>query len=319
MFKFVSRCINDIFNSCNNSCTDLILKLNLQCAILADQLQLNEISYDFFSQAFTIFEESLSDSKTQLQALIYIAQSLQKTRSLYKEAYYDSLIVRCTLHGSKLLKKQDQCRAVYLCSHLWWATEISNIGEEEGITDNFYRDGKRVLECLQRSLRVADSIMDNEQSCELMVEILNRCLYYFIHGDESETHISIKYINGLIELIKTNLKSLKLEDNSASMITNSISDLHITGENNVKASSNADDGSVITDKESNVAIGSDGTYIQLNTLNGSSTLIHGVVATASGSKLLHQLKYIPIHHFQRTCEYIESQREVDDRFKVIYV
>ncbi|CAI4034278.1 hypothetical protein SMKI_10G0630 [Saccharomyces mikatae IFO 1815] len=319
MFKFVSRCINDIFNSCNNSCTDLILKLNLQCATLADQLQLNEISYDFFSQAFTIFEESLSDSKTQLQALIYMAQSLQKTRSLYKETYYDSLIVRCTLHGSKLLKKQDQCRAVYLCSHLWWATEISNIGEEEGVTDNFYRDGKRVLECLQRSLRVADSIMDNEQSCELMVEILNRCLYYFIHGDEAETHISIKYINGLIELIKTNLKSLKLEENSTSMITNSIDDLHITGDNNVKANTNIDDGSINTDKDTNVAIGSDGTYIQLNTLNGSSTLIHGIVTTASGSKLLHQLKYIPIYHFQRTCEYIESQREVDDRFKVIYV
>ena len=121
------------------------------------------------------------------------------------------------------------------------------------------------------------------------------------------------------ELIKTNLKSLKLEDNSASMITNTISDLHITGENNVKSNTNADDGSVTVDKDSNVAIGSDGTYIQLNTLNGSSTLIHGVVATASGSKLLHQLKYVPIYHFQRTCEYIESQREVDDRFKVIYV
>lgn len=319
MFKFVSRCINDIFNSCNNSCTDLILKLNLQCATLADQLQLGEISYDFFSQAFTIFEESLSDSKTQLQALIYIAQSLQKTRSLYKETYYDSLIVRCTLHGSKLLKKQDQCRAVYLCSHLWWATEISNIGEEEGITDNFFRDGKRVLECLQRSLRVADSIMDNEQSCELMIEILNRCLYYFIHGDEAETHISMKYINGLIELIKTNLKSLKLEDNSTSMMTNSMNDLHITGDSNIKSNVNPEDGSGIADKDTNVAVGSDGTYIQLNTLNGSSTIIHGIVATASGSKLLHQLKYIPIHHFQRTCEYIEGQREVDDRFKVIYV
>ncbi|CAI4043531.1 hypothetical protein SKDZ_10G0620 [Saccharomyces kudriavzevii ZP591] len=319
MFKFVSRCINDIFNSCNNSCTDLVLKLNLQCATLADQLQLNEISYDFFSQAFTIFEESLSDSKTQLQALIYMAQSLQKTRSLYKETYYDSLIVRCTLHGSKLLKKQDQCRAVYLCSHLWWATEISNIGEEEGITDSFFRDGKRVLECLQRSLRVADSIMDNEQSCELMVEILNRCLYYFIHGDEAETHISIKYINGLIELIKTNLKSLKLEDNSTSTVTNSINDLHITGDTNVKANATTNDGPGNTEKDANVAIGSDGVYIQLNTLNGSSTLIHGIIATASGSKLLHQLKYTPIYHFQRTCDYIESQREVDDRFKVIYV
>ena len=161
--------------------------------------------------------------------------------------------------------------------------------------------------------------MDNEQSCELMIEILNRCLYYFIHGDEAETHISMKYINGLIELIKTNLKSLKLEDNSTSMMTNSMNDLHITGDSNIKSNVNPEDGSGIADKDTNVAVGSDGTYIQLNTLNGSSTIIHGIVATASGSKLLHQLKYIPIHHFQRTCEYIEGQREVDDRFKVIYV
>lgn len=208
LFKYVSRCNADLFNVCGLSISDLIYKLNLQTAAIADQLSLAEIAYDFFSQAFTVFEESLGDSKTQFQAIVNMAQVLQKTRALYDdENYYNTLITRCTLHGSKLLRKTDQCRAVYLCSHLWWATEISLIGEEEGITNNFNRSGKRVLECLQRSLRVADSIMDNVQSCQLMVEILGRCCYYFIHGDESETHVGVKYIGGLVELIQANLKA----------------------------------------------------------------------------------------------------------------
>jgi hypothetical protein len=42
-----------------------------------------------------------------------------------------------------------------------------------------YRDGKRVLECLQRALRVADACMDTGVSVELFVEILNRYVYFF--------------------------------------------------------------------------------------------------------------------------------------------
>jgi Vacuolar protein sorting-associated protein 35 len=34
-----------------------------------------------------------------------------------------------------------------------------------------YRDGKRVLECLQRSLRVSDSVVDTAVSVELFVEV----------------------------------------------------------------------------------------------------------------------------------------------------
>jgi vacuolar protein sorting-associated protein 35 len=34
------------------------------------------------------------------------------------------------LHGSKLLKKPDQCRAVYLASHLWWVVENSQREED---------------------------------------------------------------------------------------------------------------------------------------------------------------------------------------------
>lgn len=67
-----------------------------------------------------------------------------------------------------------------------------------------YRDGKRVLECLQRALRVADACMDTAVSVELFVEILNRYVYYF---DQENEAVTIKYLNGLIELIHSNLNT----------------------------------------------------------------------------------------------------------------
>lgn len=293
IFKYIARCINDLFNNCGSTYIDTIFKLNVQTGSLADQLLFDEIAYDFFSQAFTVFEESLTDSKTQFQALVNMTQILQKTRSLYKEKYYDSLIVRCTLHGSKLLKKQDQCRSVYLCSHLWWATEIAQLGEEEGVTENFHREGKRVLECLQRSLRAADSIMDNVQSCELMVEILNRCLYYFIHGNESETHVNVTYINGLIELIKTNLKSLKIEGE------HQLADLNI----------NEEPGQSLEP----FVMATDGSIIRVSAVNeGPSKIL-----TNTKSIRINDMIQIPIEHYARTCDYIDNQRDIDERFKAI--
>lgn len=287
LFKYISRCHTDLFNICGISICDLLFKLNLQTAALADQLSLSEISYDFFSQAFSIFEESLSDSKVQFQAIVNMAQVLQKTRSLYNEEnYYDTLITRCTLHGSKLLKKADQCRAVYLCSHLWWATELSLVGEEEGVTKNFFREGKRVLECLQRSLRVADSVMDNIQSCQLMVEILGRCCYYFIHGDESETHVGVKYIAGLIELIQANLKGLLLEE-----------------------STDAQDATVPAQR---IVIGCDGSYI-CKTLTSSTCRVSLKTPNVRVSDLIA----VPVSYFERTLQYIENQKQVDDRFNAI--
>ncbi|KAI7121765.1 hypothetical protein KC352_g32851, partial [Hortaea werneckii] len=65
-----------------------------------------------------------------------------------------------------------------------------------------YRDGKRVLECLQRALRVADACMDTAVSVELFVEILNRYVYYF---DQENDAVTTKYLNGLVELIHSNL------------------------------------------------------------------------------------------------------------------
>ena len=68
-----------------------------------------------------------------------------------------------------------------------------------------------MLECLQRALRVADACMDTAVSVELFVEILNRYVYFF---DQENDAVTTRYINGLIELIHSNLGS---GDNSASL------------------------------------------------------------------------------------------------------
>ncbi|KAH0555994.1 hypothetical protein GP486_006066 [Trichoglossum hirsutum] len=181
LYKFMHNLLSTLYTRVNGA-ADLCLRLFIACGQTADQTGFEEVAYEFFAQAFTIYEEAISDSRAQFQAVCVIAGALHGTRGFSRENY-DTLITKCALHGSKLLKKPDQCRAVYLASHLWWAVEIPARSEEDSKT--LYRDGKRVLECLQRALRVADACMDTAVSVELFVEILNRYVYYFDQQNEA--------------------------------------------------------------------------------------------------------------------------------------
>ncbi|KAI2629496.1 vacuolar protein sorting-associated protein 35 [Xylaria nigripes] len=199
LFKFMHSSISALYTRVNGpGAAELALRLFAACGQTADMVGFEEVAYEYFAQAFTVYEEAISDSKAQFQAVCVIASALHQTRNFGKENY-DTLITKCALHGSKLLRKPDQCRAVYLASHLWWAIPIAATEETD---EGLYRDGKRVLECLQRALRVADSCMEQATSIELFVEILDRYVYYFDQANES---VTTKYINGLIELIHSNL------------------------------------------------------------------------------------------------------------------
>ena len=76
-----------------------------------------------------------------------------------------------------------------------------------------YRDGKRVLECLQKSLRIASSCIDELTSVQLYVDALDRYIYYFEQGVEAVTP---KYVNSLVELITSNIDSVHSGESSGS-------------------------------------------------------------------------------------------------------
>jgi vacuolar protein sorting-associated protein 35 len=132
LYKFMHTMISQLHTRVNGA-AELCLRLFVTAGQIADQCGFEEVAYEFFAQAFTIYEEAVSDSRAQFQAVCIFAGALHQTRNFTKENY-DTLITKCALHGSKLLKKPDQCRAVYLASHLWWATDIRARGEDESRT-----------------------------------------------------------------------------------------------------------------------------------------------------------------------------------------
>ncbi|KAK4390816.1 Vacuolar protein sorting-associated protein 35B [Sesamum angolense] len=100
------------------------------------------------------------------------------------------LYLQCAEYSAKLLKKPDQCRAVYACSHLFW------VDDQDGI-----KDGERVLLCLKRSLRIANAAQQMANVTRVAVDLY---LYYFEKGNPQ---ITASVIQGLVDLIKTEMQS----------------------------------------------------------------------------------------------------------------
>ncbi|KAG2696484.1 hypothetical protein I3843_07G059800 [Carya illinoinensis] len=178
---------------------ELSLRLYLQCAEAANDCDLEPVAYEFFTQAYILYEEEISDSKAQVTAIHLIIGTLQRMH-VFGVENRDTLTHKATGYSAKLLKKSDQCRAVYACSHLFWVDDQENM-----------KDGERVLLCLKRALRIANAAQQmanaargNTGSVTLFVEILNKYLYFFEKGNPQ---ITVSTIQGLIELITTEMQS----------------------------------------------------------------------------------------------------------------
>jgi vacuolar protein sorting-associated protein 35 len=167
VFKFVHETITAL---CRTNYAEVSLKLFLQAAIVANKCgaSFETIAYEFMTQAFIIYEEQVSDISTiQFNSIVTIIGSLQ-TLDIFTDENYDTLSTKTAVYSAKLLKKPDQCRAIYKCSHLFWRPNVAN-----------YNNQKRVLECLQKALKIADTCADSSLNVQLFVEILNEYLYYF--------------------------------------------------------------------------------------------------------------------------------------------
>uniref|UniRef100_A0A6N2K9C8 Vacuolar protein sorting-associated protein 35 n=1 Tax=Salix viminalis TaxID=40686 RepID=A0A6N2K9C8_SALVM len=233
--KKIFQLLNETIEALSSvSSPELALRLYLQCAEAANDCDLESVAYEFFTRAFILYEEEVADSKTQVTALHLIIGALQRMHVFGVEnrdtlthkatgvivLTYSIITVSCPCsffpktftvssfhlsfsfcqHSAKLLKKPDQCRAVYACSHLFW------VDDQDGI-----KDGERVLLCLKRALRIANAaqqIASATRGCSgpvtLFVEILNKYLYFFEKGNPQITSAAIQ---GLIELITNEMQS----------------------------------------------------------------------------------------------------------------
>ncbi|CAH1280721.1 unnamed protein product [Diabrotica balteata] len=210
--KWDKKCTK-IFQFCHQTITALVkaelaelpLRLFLQGALAIDQIGFENhetVAYEFMSQAFSLYEDEISDSKAQLAAITLIVGTLEQIRC-FSEENSDPLRSQCALAASKLLKKPDQCRGVATCSHLFWSGKsLANNGEET-------HDGKRVVECLKKGIRTAKQCMDVCVQVQLFVELLNHYIYFFEKGNDQ---VDADILNQLIKKIKSELANLESSD-----------------------------------------------------------------------------------------------------------
>ena len=171
----------------------LAMRLYLQCALVADSCGEESDAYEFMTQGFVTYEEEISDSRAQFAALTCAQAALHHTANFTSDNY-ETLATKATQYSARLMKKPDQCRAVCRASFMW--------SQPAGDGDGAPRDPKRVLECLQKSLKIADACKASATHLPLFVEILEAYVLHFSKGNEA---IVPKFVTSLVQLIEQQL------------------------------------------------------------------------------------------------------------------
>ena len=181
---------------------EMALRLFLLGAKVSDEFNQEELAYEFVAQALTVYEEAISESKAQFACMSLIIGSLcQMTVFGYEN--FETLINKCAIHSSRLLKRADQSRGLLLASHLFWGDDSLQRNEDKPV----YRDGKKVVELLERSRKIAESVMDKSLSVELLIAILDR---YIWHYEEGNDQVSLRSINSIIQNIGKSINGMEI-------------------------------------------------------------------------------------------------------------
>ncbi|KAL9537345.1 hypothetical protein MBANPS3_011859 [Mucor bainieri] len=211
LYHFIHQIIMIFCRQCENTEAHAV-QFFLMAGQNANYCGFEETAFELYLDAFRVYEESVSHSRAQFNAIVYSIGSLLDTLPRFQEQHFNTLSTKLTLYSTKLLKKPDQSRAVYLSSHLWTQGETPS----------------RVIECLQKSLKIADSCMDAVTNELLFLELLNQCIYYFENG---QSLVTANYLNGLMDLISSRLVYVHQQDqhpltsNSSSLLNHDDSSL----------------------------------------------------------------------------------------------
>jgi len=191
VFQFLHKTVTELQRAGH---AEKAFQLWLIAATSADKLDalapgsLEPICFEFLSQGLCCFEEDITDTAKQYQAIFNFVGTLTRLSCLEQENF-DTVSQKLSQHSARLLKKPLQARAVAACSHLFWC---------EG-----RRDGKRVLECLQKCLKVTDALVQSDaKQVSLWVEMLDKYIYFYEAMCED---VQVKFINGLLALCQEHI------------------------------------------------------------------------------------------------------------------
>ncbi|CAF4241158.1 unnamed protein product, partial [Rotaria socialis] len=196
LFQLCNQLINTLTKLETN---DLPLRLYLQGALAASEIgseNAETIAYEFFSQAYTLYEEQAGDTRAQCASLTLLIGTLEKV-ACFGEENHSTLRQSLTQAATRLVKRPDQVRTLLLCTHLFWSAQRVNESTQKS---EQVRDGEKVLACLKKATKLTTQIMDQSVQVQLYNELLNCYIYYF---NQNHPDIDITALNSLIEKLQS--------------------------------------------------------------------------------------------------------------------
>ena len=166
------------------------------------------IANELLTLSFSLYEqESAKDIRIQRPCVMSMIGTLMACRSLGKKDY-EGLIMSVSKFAAKMSKQPEQCEMVTRCSHLFYVLD------NDGSTV-VYDNAQRSLECLQRSLKLANACTTADvTNLKLFVDLLDVYLYFF---EKNNPSITGNYITGLASLIKEHSNSVPMQHGGGAM------------------------------------------------------------------------------------------------------
>ena len=152
----------------------------------------------FTASPSSLFQQLTFFFSHQVRALQQIIGTLHGCVH-FTDENYDTLIKNTSKFAAKLLKKEDQCSLVCQCTHLFWTGKGTNGEAPRNSQDDM------VLQCLKRSLKIAEAVLDTVINAKLFVDVLNEYLYFYA---QECPKIETKYLTGLVALCSQNISEL---------------------------------------------------------------------------------------------------------------
>jgi len=205
MSKNLLQLCNQLINTLTKLEThDLPLRLYLQGALAASEIgseNAETIAYEFFSQAYTLYEEQAGDTRAQCASLTLLIGTLEKV-SCFGEENHSTLRQSLTQAATRLVKRPDQVRTLLLCTHLFWSAQRINESTQK---PEQVRDNEKVLACLKKATKLTTQIMDQNNQIVLYNELLNTYVYFF---NQNHPDIDVTVLNSLIEKLQSEISKL---------------------------------------------------------------------------------------------------------------
>ncbi|XBW37977.1 hypothetical protein QEN19_003562 [Hanseniaspora menglaensis] len=297
IFKSLSNLIFELKNK-KYLLTSLILSANM-----AIQIFLLDIANDYIESVIQQLNSGLSTNDKH-DILFLLIEYLQKERKIYYDnnfkEKYEQLAIKLTFISFDLSNVFLKSNCLLACTNLWWTGVSDQCASQQSVENN----PKRIYEVINRLIKyiTSNNLITNYELCYVLLEVLNKVVYFFIHGEIE--YFTINYINNIFKLLKNNLRFLERENK-----------VFLEQQQESFNEENAID-QLSTE---NMFLDSDGNIKMVDDCRCEGTAYKTINIDEEKSLVAFKKNLLVFKNFETLKEYIIDQGEVDERFNLLNI